>query len=434
MKTHTARRRSSRYIELGMLSTWRRAVFLLLLIGGGARAIAQPVPSFLIESIEVAGGSRATDHIIVAESQLRLMQEYTEGDLRGAMARIQRLPFIVATDFRLEKGTEVGRYVLVIRVRRMTPLFLDAETTSTWSEMIVSPPNGTTNPVFTHRLHRVGDNHVVAGARAFLGAYIVATATAEKMSFQNDRYTLTFSKYDLFGSRASLTAILSYLQYPGGFRSGAPDAQNDWHHRDNITYELVGVVPVTGSDSIRGSWQHSELPVRFNERSLETGQFHYVLLSRPEIYKDLFWIHDTTNDPLLPTSGTRWTFGGTRAEAVSQNGSGYGHVEYRQFDASLERSFPLVETQSLTIGGSGKQFNRTIYYVRPFATYSFDLAHQLAGGDLRLQIGAWKEITRIRAQPRPMLNSQGSLNAAIIYRNVWGVLRLNVQYIGWERQ
>jgi outer membrane protein assembly factor BamA len=416
-----------------MLSTFKRIALFLLVIAGGAHTVAQPVPSFFIESIEVAGGSRATDHIIVAESRLRLMQEYTEGDLRGAMARIQRLPFIVATDFRLEKGTQVGRYVLVIRVRRMTPLFLDSETTSTWSEAVVGPPNGTTNPVFTYRLRRVDDNHVVAGAHAFLGANIVATATAEKMSFQNDRYTLTFSKYDLFGSRASLTAILSYLQYPGGFRSGAPDARNDWHHRDNVTYEIVGVVPVTGSDSIRGSWQHSELPVRFNERSPETGQFHYVLLSRPEIYKDLFWIHDTTNDPLLPTSGTRWTLGGTRAEAVSQNGSGYGKVEYRQFDASLEHSFPVLETQALTIGGNGRQFNRTLYYVRPFATYSFDLPHQLRGGDLRLQVGAWKEFTRVRAQPVPLVNSQGSLNAAIIYRNVWGVLRLNVEYVGWER-
>jgi len=111
----------------------RRIAILVLFLAGVARAFAQPAPPFLIESIEVTGGSRATDHIIVAESRLRLMQEYSEADLRRAMARIQRLPFIVSTDFRLAKGTQVGRYVLVIRVRRMTPLFLDAETTSTWS-------------------------------------------------------------------------------------------------------------------------------------------------------------------------------------------------------------------------------------------------------------------------------------------------------------
>jgi outer membrane protein assembly factor BamA len=415
----------------------RRFALLVLLVAGAAHAAAQAAASFFIESIEVAGGSRATDHIIIAESRLRLMQEYTEGDLRNAVARIQRLPFIVSTDFRLEKGTQVGRYVLLIRVRRMTPLFLDSETTSTWSERVVGPPVGSTDPTVSHVLRRLDDNHVVAGARAFLGANIVATATAEKRSFQNDRYTLTFSKYDLFGSRASLTAILSYSQYPCCLRSGAPDAENDWHHRDNITEELVAVVPVTDTDSLRGSWQHYEFPVRFNERSPETGQFHYVLLSRPEITKDLVWIHDTTNDPLLPTEGTRWTFGGTRVETVSQTGTGYSLAENRQFDVSWERSFPVtfhgMETQSLTIGGSGQQINRILQLFRPFATYAFDLPHPLYGGDVRLQISGWKQFSRIRQRPMPLVTSQGSLAAGIIYRNVWGVLRLNLEYDGWER-
>ena len=409
----------------------RRLALLVLLAASGARALAQPVPSFLIESIEVTGGSRATDHIIVAESRLRLMQEYSEADLRRAMGRIQRLPFIVSTDFRLAKGTQVGRYVLLIRVRRMTPMFLDAETTSTWSLGNRYEINGPYVHV-SHYIYRAEDSQAVAGARVFLGGNIVATATAERVQYTNDRYAVTLSKYDLFGTRASLTAVLSYLQHPGAVRSGAPDAQNDWHHRDNVTYEIVGVVPLTENDSLRASWQHSEFPVKFNAVSQETNRLHYVLLSRPEIQKDLYWIHDTTNDPLLPTSGTRWTFGGSRTEGVSQNNSGYGLVEYRQFDGTFEHTVPVGETQSFTFGTSGKQFNRAVKVVRPFAIYAYDPPGHFGGGDWRLQVGAWKEITYIRNRDSYSHYSQSSVDAAVIYRNVWGVLRLNLEYIGWE--
>jgi len=398
------------------------------------RLSADPLPLFLIESIEVEGGSRAADRIVIAESRLHLMQTYGESDLRAAMARIQRLPFIVSTDFRLAKGTAPGRYALIIRIRRMTPFFLDAETNAQWVHLtrVETTPSGGFR--FVSRIARRDENHVIAGARVFTGANGVLTATGERVSLRNDRYTLTFSEYDLFGTRASITAIASYLESPGAVRSGDPLARNDWHHRDNVTFEIIGVLPITGSDSLRAAWQHEELPGRYNAISPSDGQFHYVLTSLPEISKERFWIHDTTNDPLMPARGTRWTLGGTRVSAPTTTTTSVGGVQYRQLVATFEHTLPIVDSQALTVGGTALQFNRVVRDYTLFGVYGYDLSSHVRSGDLRLELGGRKEIFTVRQPNGGSHDSQAFVNASAVYRNVWGVLRFTVEYEGWERR
>lgn len=426
----------------GMIRTSRLLIrnlaALLLLAIPAVHLAADPVPAFLIESIEVEGGSRAADRIVIAESRLQVKQSYDESELRAAMARIQRLPFIVSTDFRLAKGTMPGTYVLIIRIRRMTPFFLDAETNAQWTHLrrIENLPSGGFR--FVSRLARRDEHHIVAGARTFVGANGVITATGERVSLRNDRYTLTFSQYDLLGSRASVTAVVSYLEAPGANRSGDPLARNDWHHRDNVLYEIVGVLPITGSDSLRGSWQHEEIPGRYNAISPQDGQYHYVLQSLPEISKDLFWIHDTTDDPLLPTSGTRWTLGGTRISMPTTTTVSFGTVQRRQLAATFEHTFPLFESQALTLGGKGVQYDRIVRNYTALAVYGYDLSSHVRSGDLRLELGGRKEISTVRRQ-RTLhsysidRSSQAFVNASAVYRNVWGVLRFTVEYEGWEK-
>jgi hypothetical protein len=427
----------------GMIRTSRHLIrtlaALLLLAIPAVHLAADPVPAFLIESIEVEGGSRAVDRIVIAESRLHLKQTYDESELRAAMARIQRLPFVVSTDFRLAKGTVPGTYVLIIRVRRMTPFFLDAETNAQWTHATRLEPLPSGGYQFVTRIERRDEHHIVAGARTFLGANGVVTATAERVSLRNDRYTLTLSEYDLFGSRASVTAVMSYLEAPGANRSGDPLARNDWHHRDNVLYEIIGVIPITGSDSLRGSWQHEELPGRYNAISPQDGQYHYVLQSLPEISKELFWIHDTTNDPLLPTSGTRWTLGGTRISMPTTTTTTFGTVQARQLAATFEHTVPVFDSQALTVGGTGLQFNRVVHDYTIFALYGYDLSSHVRSGDLRLELGGRKEIFETRVQRtlhshRTQRSSQAFVNASAVYRNVWGVLRFTVEYEGWEKQ
>ncbi len=420
-------------IRKSRLLIWKIAALLLVVIPA-IRMAAEPVPAFLLESIEVEGGSRAADRIVIAESRLHLKQTYDESELRAAMARIQRLPFVVSTDFRLAKGTVPGTYVLIIRIRRMTPFFLDAETNAQWAHFSRAEPLPSGGYHVVSRLGRRDENHVVAGARAFAGANGVITATGERVSDRNDRYTLTFSEYDLFGSRASITAVASYLEAPGANRSGDPLARNDWHHRDNVLYEIIGVFPITGSDSLRGSWQHEELAGRYNAISPADGQYHYVLQSLPEISKDLFWIHDTTNDPLLPTRGTRWTLGGTRISMPTTTSVSVGTVQARQLAATLEHTVPVFDSQALTLGGTALQFNHVVRNYTVFGVYGYDLSGHVRSGDLRLELGGRKEIFTVRIPHGSQHASQAFVNASAVYRNVWGVLRFTVEYQGWEKQ
>lgn len=400
---------------------------LMLVCVVAAAAHAEEAASFLIESITVEGASPGSASIVAAESHLREGQTYDESQLRDAVSRVQRLPFVIWTDFRLAKGSSAGKYVLIISIKQTKALFANFTTTTRWSldDVLKQTPGGLVRE--GTRVTQGRANSLVVGGRAFLGAKGVLNVAGERVEDRNDRYTLSFSQYDLFGTRASITAVASYLQDPGARRSADPAARFDWHHRDNITWELIGVLPIGANDSLRGSWEHAELPVRYVEVT-PANTFRPIVRSLPQIRKELFWIHDTTNDPLLPTAGTRITAGVMRTSTPTSGFTSLGRVKMDELLATAERSWTLTPAQSLSLGGSGYDFDRSIRRYRGFARYSLDLwgrERTLRNGDLRLEIAADRIFTRVKKFP---YYTESTLRAGVVYRNVWGVLRLEAEY------
>ena len=53
-------------------------------------------PRFLLETLEVAGAERVTEEIVLAESLLVPGRAYREEELRDAVFRLRRLPFVLA--------------------------------------------------------------------------------------------------------------------------------------------------------------------------------------------------------------------------------------------------------------------------------------------------------------------------------------------------
>jgi hypothetical protein len=399
-----------------------------------APVLAQDSPDFLIESITVDGASSAAARIVVAESRLREGETYGEPQLRDAVARIQRLPFVLWTDFRLEKGTSVGRYVLVIEVRQMKPVFLNARSTTRWthSETFRFTPQGREPAGTVIDQHRIND--VTIGTRTFVGRKGMLNLAAQRFEDRNDRFTVTFTQYDLFGSRASIAGLVSYLEDPGAFRSGLVGERYDWHFRDNLTWELIGVLPLTDNDSIRASWQRGERPVRYFV--LQPAP-HPVLRSLPQIRKELFWIHDTTNDPLFPTRGTRIAAGATRTSTPTAGFTELGRVKHDEYRLTAERSWSLTPRHAVTAGGSGLEIDRRLTEWRAFARYSIDLwgrERTLRNGDLRLELEADREFSKQKAQffPRPW-SAESTARLSVAYRNVWGVVRLEFTYNDWRQ-
>ena len=383
----------------------RLLIFATFIVALAARG--DDAPSFYIQGIRVEG-TRA-ERIVIGESGLHTGRAYGEPELRDAAARIQRLPFIVSTDFRLEKGSSPGNYILVIAVRSLKPWFVNAQKQTEWL--------GT---------NQVSADELDLGARWFVGAKGALTGTVQRRQFTHDRYALTYTQYDLFDTRASITAVASYLQDPGVRRSGDPLARTDWHHRDNILWTVIGVLPIGDNDSLRGTWEHEERPIIHFAP-------HFILQSLPQIRRDLFYIHDTTDDPLFPTSGTRITAGGARTFVPSSGFTIVGRQKQEELKATLERSWALTPVHAATVGGSGDDFDQRIRTYRAFGRWSMNLwspEKTLHYGDLRFEL----EGDRVFMHVKPSFSQQNStVRASVAYRSVWGLLRLELDYTGWSQ-
>lgn len=388
----------------------------------------QEPPQFPIESILVEGATSAAARIVAAESRLEEGTTYGEPDLRDAIARIQRLPFVLSTDFRLGKGSSPGQYVLIITIRQMKPFFVNVGMNTIWSEDAIPIPMGN---VLTYRnlVSQRSANQAAVGARMFVGAKGLLNVVAERVEDRNDRYTASFSQYDIFGTNASLTAVASYLRDPGA-RLRPTFTRFDWHHRDNITWELVGVLPVSRNDSLRASFQHGERPIGYVNRDTEAGPGWLTMRSLPQTRRELFWIHDTTDDPLFATRGTRITAGGSRTSMPTSGTYLIGRVKIEELRMTAQRSWPLTQAQSISLGGSGNDYDQMIREYRGFARYAIDLWRPeriLRDGDLRLELSADRTFTQVQDLP---WWTETVVRAGVAYRNVWGVVRLNASYSG----
>ena len=76
------------------------SIALLLLAAPPAQALEEPA-RFLIERITVEGPKEAAANIVRAETLLREGGTYTEAELRQAIYRVQRLPFVLDASFSL---------------------------------------------------------------------------------------------------------------------------------------------------------------------------------------------------------------------------------------------------------------------------------------------------------------------------------------------
>src|SRR5689334_22564051 len=131
----------------------------LLLIAAIAVSVHAADPQFFIESIRVDGIRYASTHVVVAESRLVTGRSYPEAQLRDAVARVHRLPFVIHTDVRLEKGSERGHYIFVIIIEETKPLFVDYQ--SSFQDVQQYQRDGSSRTLHLH------DDFTTVGGRFF---------------------------------------------------------------------------------------------------------------------------------------------------------------------------------------------------------------------------------------------------------------------------
>lgn len=415
-----------------------RTLLIALAVLVAAPLVAQDAmpPRFFIEKIEVRDAKRVSPDVVIAESRLRDGQEYTEADLRDASARLARLPFLLSAEFALEKGSERGRYVLVLTVNETKPFFyaLDFRPILTGDERV--------QPDYSDRLV-VADNAATVGMRWFMGrrgalhVALVTTDYNDELARDYGAVAVGYTQYDLFGTRAFATLSIKQVITDG---HAAPSPQ------------LVVGVPLSGNQTL--TFDIDETRLADDTRILLGESFQ---TQRGQRVVGLTWSYNTTNRPFIPTRGTlltvrprvSWSDLGTywieqvpdspvpiyvvhsdavhsQARELAFNAAHYWELDDRNsVSAGVESSYTQFEFDSEFLGLNAGHVARAILT----AGYSYSLwdAERSKNGDSRLELNARVGNHAIAAYDFYRTDQQ-QVSASWVRRSSWGVLRLGAGF------
>ena len=330
--------------------------------------------SFLIETITVETSRPKAAGIIESETLLKEGGTYTEDDLRRAVARVHRLPFVLDANFSLRKGSERGAYELVIQANTARWFFFDRTVHFASFDQL-------------YTLGEFGDSNTTSwshsglvGGRLFPGRSGVLYGS---LGFQNDLasdasgYQLGYTQYNLLGR--GIVADLSFARHDCCSTAVLPfgiDPQlTSWDWFDDEQASLGLAVPLAPHRSVQLGW---------TERRGQANSRRQVLLPFPDQVEDAVfdgdqssrhlearWVQDTRDDPILPSRGTVVSAGlehdsyradDLRARRYIRVPEGYfvfdREVDLPRFDgeqlvasASAMRHWSVTPRQSVSAGG-----------------------------------------------------------------------------------
>ncbi|HJX26650.1 MAG TPA: hypothetical protein VJ885_01965, partial [Thermoanaerobaculia bacterium] len=230
-----------------LLSPW--------IIQGTALQAQEEPPSFLLERITVAGAREAAGRIVEAETLLREGGTYGEEDLAQAVARVQRLPFVLDADFSLRKGSERGAYELVIQVEEARRFFFEHSVRASFFAEPVDLGSDSRHQGLVYSLPGL------IGARQFVGRSGVVFAAVDNV----EGLQVGFTRYDLFGR-----GVVASVAYSGVFNSDICCASEvlpyaldpsfvTWRWDDSgRQISVEAAVPLRPTDALRFGWSRRD--------------------------------------------------------------------------------------------------------------------------------------------------------------------------------
>lgn len=412
---------------------------LAAVLGPGAVASAAEAPRFLIESIAVEGTRYSSAAVVEGESRIRKGASYSEDELRDAAARVNHLPFVLHTDFRLDRGTERGRYALVIAVEEAKPLFFGhvsthgAASTLRLEQIVFDPATEEWTPEFRRQLLRYTDERSTIGARWFNGRQGMLYASADREE-DSDRYNLGYTQYGLLRRGASLSLLLQYREVPFAPPPLA-EGPKELSHGDHLAIQVAAAVPIASNQALRATWYRQTDPFVYL-RTTPGGGDGYRITKVATQRAELDWRLDTTDDPLFTTRGTLLQVA-MKSETVHQTVTRAAEPTFirsrwrHDAAATAAKYWELTPLQSISAGAEAATVDgRQHEEVRLRAGYAATLWQRpfLRGADLRFETGAERVILRYDDT-----SSYGTVHAGVAWRSAWGTLRLDFQYLGWRQ-
>lgn len=301
-------------------SRWGHAPLFLALAGALTLACAFPAGAqeeppaeapteaarFLIETITVETDRKASAGIIESETLLKEGETYTEDDLRQAVARVHRLPFVLGADFSLRKGSERGAYELVIQTYTARWFFYDRRMQiSRFDEAFVL--GGAYSNQDGYATSQTG----VIGGRLFVGRSGMLYGSIgfhEDLVSDDSGIHLGYTQYDLFGR-----GIVASLTYGVCCDSevlpfGIDPNLTTWRWNESDQYGLSLSIPLSANRSIQLGWTESRGEAAFRRSVLdpfgESAFIDVVEGDQSSRRLEALWVHDTSDDPVLPSRGT----------------------------------------------------------------------------------------------------------------------------------
>jgi hypothetical protein len=375
--------------------------------------------SFLIEALLVEGlSSEAAQRIVAEESLLVEGQSYGEAELREALHRVRRLPFVVEAELALSRGSERGAYALTFVVTPAKPIAYGVELLGFES----SRQEGGVETGFIGTL----------GARKFVGrrGMLFGSVQGIDASGAGQVYQLGYTQHGVFRRGGFLTI------------AGSTHLGSDQDFESSELAMETGI-PLGGNHALRAG-------LTWSEQGDDSGFFTF---SSKLAAGQLEWIYDDTDDPFVPLDGLRLSAEG----GYSRSRSSYLDVFPGSEEPPREQ---LSEQETVRLRGEARRYWRvaprqalglgfTAQYVEHdneqfadnsegFATVEAIYAASLLDfertrriGDLRFEtsIGFEHFEERHERQVDDESDNSGFLRGTLTFRHAWGVVRISAVYL-----
>jgi hypothetical protein len=398
-------------------------------LGGETPAAAQAEPAvFYIEKIHLET-ERLSPDIVLSESLLREGQEYSEADLREAVHRIHRLPFVLLAEFALEKGSERGRYDLVITVYETRRWFFQVGGNWLLDDQVTEfDPRLDNNLNFSGRIgSTVDDFRGLIGRRFAVGkrGLLFASFGAEEGAF-----ALGYQHYNLFDRNVLLSVSIGGLEDIGNVQVG----DSSWGGRAQLG------IPIKGNHALR-------ILYGYDEYNWDSFLFGDLKSRRREA--ELVWVFNSLDDPVVPREGVLveggFTWSGIDDSRFRIDLEGQPFLldisdERQGVLAAARRHWPVGNRQSVSVGArgfyeDGEESNQVWETEASFGHQVFLLRRQEVGKwrELRLESRAsWLQQEFSYPVDFPGLEDQidsWRLRTGLLYRNGWGLYRFSIDYV-----
>lgn len=436
--------------------------FLLLAVAP-ARALEEPA-RFLIERITVEGPKEAAANIVRAETLLREGETYTEAELRQAIYRVQRLPFVLHANFSLRKGSQRGSYELVIDTQPTRWLFFDSWVRAFAFDQPLALEDETVR----------GDRSSLtlgglAGARHFVGRSGVVFAALDTQ----EGIQAGFAQYDLLHRGILATAVVSLSEccVTEVLPLALDPTFSSWSFGTSLKTSLGLSIPLGGPQSVQ---------LGMSERQGDDGTRNEVLLAPGQRFSRVIgegndltyrraeakWVWDTSDDPALPTRGTSISAGMEASRFAAQDLTLFqagqvlgGEVETTSYPSlhseqvvgavSALRHFPVTPRQTVSVqarvsAGQSRLANLATgdlvlrhvdadYYSGLVGVaHAFTVRRARQSGvltDVRLESGVEIGVEKTSPDLGPSPLERISIHTGLIFRNPWGRVQIVFTYL-----